>query len=137
MYHKSFLAKVLGSNFKELGGYDIIDFIDKELKRRGDELTEHQKYALKESWAGLYGRPPFDAFVWKTSKDEDNSPSPLWRLSAIPLGVWLLLLYIFIPIKWLITGKPYYSSKRNKEGKLTIGSFTASWIDKVKAKPKR
>ena len=132
MYHKSFLAKVLGSDFKELKGYEVIDLIDKELKSRGDELTDNQKSILGQRWAGEYGWLPFEAFGWVKDDERPGKPSPLWRLSAIPLGVWMLLLYLFMPIKWLITGVPYYRSKRNKEGKPTIGSITAEWIDKVK-----
>lgn len=130
MRHNSFLAKVLGSRYKELRGYDVIDYIEKEFKSRGTELTVYQKEVLRDDWSGEYGRLPFEAFEW-VGRD-DSKPSVLWRLSAIPLGLWLALLFIFMPVKWLLTGNPYYSSKRNKEGKLTVGSFTAEWIDKVK-----
>lgn len=40
MQHYSFLAKVLGSNYKKLYGYEVIDFIDEELKSRGSRLTK-------------------------------------------------------------------------------------------------
>lgn len=130
MEHNSFLAKVLGSNFKELHGYDVIDTIDKVLKSRGTELNTYQKEVLRDEWSGEYGRLPFEAFVW--GRDKEKKVSLLWRLSAIPLGIWLVLLFIFMPVKWLITGSPYYTSKRNKDGKHTVGSFTAAWINKVK-----
>ena len=130
MRHNSFLAKVLGSNFKELHGYDVIDYIEKEFESGGTELTVYQKEVLRGAWSGEYGRLPFDAFVWR--RDDDKKVNVLWRLSAIPLGLWLVLLFIFMPVKWLLTGNPYYSSKRNKDGKLTVGSFTAEWINKVK-----
>lgn len=130
MEHNSFLAKLLGSNYNKLYGYEVIDLIDKELKSRGTELNDYQKEVLRSGWSGEYGRLPFEAFVW--GRDDDRKVSLLWRLSAIPLGIWLALLIIFMPVKWLITGSPYYTTKRNKEGKHTVGSFTADWIDKVK-----
>ena len=130
MEHNSFLAKVLGSNYKELRGYDVIDLIDKELKSRGAELKDYQREALNNGWGGIYGHLPFEAFVW--GRDDEKKVSFLWRLSAIPLGIWFALLFIFMPVKWLITGSPYYTSKKNKDGKHTVGSFTAAWINKVK-----
>ena len=130
MRHNSFLAKVLGSNYKELHGYEVIDLIDEELKSRGTELNVYQKEVLRGAWSGEYGRLPFEAFVW--GRDKEKKVNVLWRLSAIPLGLWLALLFIFMPVKWLLTGSPYYSSKRNKEGKVTVGSFTADWINKIK-----
>lgn len=131
MRHNSFLAKVLGFNHRKLYGYEVIDLIDNVFKSRGTELNTYQKEVLRGEWSGEYGRLPFDAFVWN-DKDDEYKPNVLWRLSAIPLGLWLALLLIFMPVKWLLTGNPYYSSKRNKEGKLTVGSFTAEWINKVK-----
>lgn len=129
MYYKSFLAKVLGSKYKEIRGYDVIDFIKKELKSRGTELNPYQEGALRDAWSGEYGRLPFQAFMWNGKKEDKLSV--LWRLSIIPLGLWLALLFLFIPVKWILTGKPYYDSDPNKDGKFTIGSFTAGWIDKV------
>ena len=130
MEYNSFLAKLLGSNYKKLYGYEVIDLIDKELKSRGTELNPYQKEVLQSEWSGEYGRLPFEAFVW--DRDDERKVSLLWRLSAIPLGIWLALLFLFMPVKWLITGSPYYTSKRNKEGKHTVGSFTADWINKIK-----
>lgn len=122
MYQKSFLAKVLGSNYKTLNGNDVIDYIDKALKTRGTELNPYQKEVLLGVWAGEYGRLPFEAFERKSQKE---NASFMWRLSAVPLGLWLTMLFIFIPVKWVITGKPYYSGGK-------ISQFTASWIDKVR-----
>lgn len=129
MYYKSFLAKVLGSDYREIYGYEVINFIEKELEARGTKLNKYQKEALRDGWAGEYGRPPFNAFVWN---EEKKRPGVLWRLSAIPLGVWLFLLIAFMPLKWLLTGKRYYAFDRNADGRQTIGGFTASWIDKVR-----
>lgn len=130
MQHDSFLAKLLGSNYSKLYGYEVIDLIDKELKSRGTELNPYQKEVLLGEWSGEYGRLPFEAFVW--GRDDERKVSFLWRLSVIPLGIWLALLFLFMPVKWLITGNPFYSSEKNKEGKMTVGSFTSAWINKTK-----
>ena len=122
MDHKSFLARVLGSNYKTLSGYDIIKYIDKELKSRGTELGLFQKEVLRDAWAGEYGCLPFEAFEWKAP--EGKKINILWRLSIIPLGIWIVLLFLFIPVKWVFTGKPHYGGGK-------IGKFTAGWIDKV------
>ena len=132
MEHKSFLAKVLGSNFREIRGYEVMKFLEELFESRGTELTVYQKEVLRDEWSGTYGNLPFQAFVWD-NKDTGKS-TVLWRLSAIPLGLWLVLLILFMPVKWIFTGTPYYRSKRNKDGKPTVGSFTAEWIDKVKNK---
>lgn len=121
MNHKSFLARVLGGNYKPLSGYDIIKYIDKELKSRGTELGLFQKEILRDAWAGEYGCLPFEAFEWKPEKKKINI---LWRLSVIPLCIWMALLFLFSPIKWIFTGKLYYNSG--------IGGFTISWINKIK-----
>ena len=122
MDHKSFLARVLGSNYKTLSGYDIIKYIDKELKSRGTELGLFQKEVLRDAWAGEYGCLPFEAFEWKAP--EGKKINILWRLSIIPLGIWIVLLFLFIPVKWVFTGKSHYGGGK-------IGKFTAGWIDKV------
>ena len=123
MYQKSFLARVLGSDYKALRGYDIINYIENELKRRGTELNLFQKEMLSDAWAGEYGRLPFEAFVW--NKRHDKKVNVLWRLSALPLGLWLVLLFAFIPVKWVLTGSANYHGNK-------IAKFTASWIDKVR-----
>ncbi len=123
MNHKSFLARVLGSNYKTLSGYDVIKYIDKELKSRGTELGLFQKEVLRDAWAGEYGRLPFEAFERK--KPEEKKINILWRLSIIPLGVWMALLFLFIPVKWIFTGKPYYD-----KGEISL--ITISWINKIK-----
>ena len=123
MYQKSFLARVLGSDYKTLRGYDIIDYIEKEFNRRGTELGPFQREVLRDAWAGEYGRLPFEAFVW--DKDDDKKTSVLWRLSALPLGLWLVLLFAFIPVKWVLTGSASYQGGK-------VAKFTASWIDKVR-----
>lgn len=130
MQHNSFLAKLLGSNYNKLRGYEVIDLIEEELKSRGTGLNDYQKEVLRDKWSGEYGRLPFEAFVF--GRDDEKKVSFLWRLSAIPLGIWLALLFLFMPIKWLITGNPFYSSQKNKEGKMTVGSFTSEWINKTK-----
>lgn len=122
MYQKSFLARVLGSNYKKLSGYDIIHEIQNALEARGTELGPFQREVLRDAWSGEYGRLPFEAFVW--NKAEKESVSVLWRLSALPLGLWIVLLIAFIPFKWVLTGSANYHGKK-------VGKFTASWIDKV------
>ena len=123
MYQKSFLARVLGSNYKKLSGYDIIHEIQNALEARGTELGPFQREVLRDAWSGEYGHLPFEAFVW--DKDDDKKTSVLWRLSALPLGLWLVLLFAFIPVKWVLTGIASYQGGK-------VAKFTASWIDKVR-----
>lgn len=130
MHYNSFLAEVLGSRYKEVRGYEVIDFIKKELKSHGSELRPNQEEALRNGWSGEHGRLPFQAFMYCGKKD--NKLSVLWRLTIIPLGLWIVLLYLSIPFKWILTGKPYYDSDPDKDEKFTIGSFTAKWVDKVR-----
>lgn len=122
MYQKSFLARILGSDFKSLWGYQVIDYIEDELKARGTSLNTFQKEVLVDAWCGEYGRLPFEAFV--RNKDKDEKVNVLWRLSVLPLGLWIGLLIAFIPLKWLLTGRANYHGNK-------IGKFTASWIDKT------
>lgn len=41
---------------------------------------------------------------------EKNKSNPLWRLTILFYFIFIILLVIAMPIKWLITGYQYYDS---------------------------
>ena len=124
MNSDGFIMKALGVKYKEVSKFKLGEMFVRLFESNGCPLTPRQKEALND-WCGIYGRLPFEVYVW--APKEANKPSILDRLSAIPLVVWLALLLLFIPFKWLFTGKASYQPKPDKKG---VIAFTVRWIDR-------
>ena len=125
MKHDGFIMKALGVKYKELSNYAVVKEFEKLFEDWGSPLGAYHNELLHSEWCGEYGRLPFEAYVW--SPKEAPKRNILDRLSAIPLVVWLALLLLFVPFKWLVTGKASYSPKPDKKG---VIAFTVRWIDR-------
>ena len=125
MSNDSIFIKALGVKYKELSSYEVTREVEKLFESHGCPLGPYQKEVLNSDWAGEYGMLPFEAYEWVGMKNKQDNI--LCRLSAIPLVIWLLLLILSIPFKWILTGVPYYKTNPNKK---SIGTFTINWIDK-------
>lgn len=93
--------------------------VEKWLCEKIPELTPYQKEKIRDKeivrWA------PFEFY-----KRRDNKPAFfLWRLTLIVLPIYLILIFCFLPIKYLFTGKMYYGQK-------FFDNFHGVWMNKLK-----
>ena len=123
MNDKNFVLRALGYNYTRLSDYKIVDSVEKVFAEWDCPLTPRQKECLRREWCGEYGRVPFRAYDW--GKEPDVKNNIWWRLSVVPLIIWLILLVAVIPFKWLVTGKATYKNSPNKK---TIAGVTMNWF---------
>ncbi len=101
------------SNLERVHDHEVERWLIEKL-----QLNDYQKSKLHDSdlirCSHLY-------FYKKSPK---KSVSFLWRLSIIFFLPYYLLLVLFSPIKWIITGKGRYSEK-------FFDNFHAKWIRKI------
>lgn len=122
------LVRNLGDRYKILSGYEIVNLIDKALKETGEGLTPSQRRRLRESFgnSGILGNldAPFIAYSW----EEEKKDGPfIWRLTFPIFFIYsMILFFIVLPIKWLITGK-YYLGQTS-----ALGNFNMAWYNKIK-----
>ena len=124
---KSWFVEKLGDRYKLLSGWKTVNIIDEILKENGCELTNEQSRTLRNLFgdSGLHGNlaMPFIAYAWE---EENPTGKNAWRLTAPFFFVYaLVIIGIVSPIKWLITGKYYFSNK----SKITI--FNVGWYNKI------
>ena len=125
MTNDSLIIKALGVKSKKLSSYDVIREVENLFESWGSPLGAYHKELLHREWAGEYGRLPFEAYKWQGM--DGTQKNFLWRLSVIPLGIWLLILFLNIPFMWIFLGRAYYKSDPKKR---TVSGFTINWIDK-------
>ena len=124
---KSWFVEKLGDRYKLLSGWETVGLIDKALKVHGIGLTAQQRKDLINEFgdSGLRGNLdiPFIAYSWE---EEEPTGKNVWRLTA-PFFFFYALICIGIisPIKWLITGKYYFSQKSK------INIFNIGWYNKI------
>lgn len=102
------------SNYKKAHILDVKKWLEEEL-----ELTAYQKEKLYDSQYGngILQNTSFSFFKWQPQK----SKNVFWRLTAIFVLPYMLLLFIGMPIKYLFTGNSYY-------GKKFINKFHTPWM---------
>jgi hypothetical protein len=124
---KSWFVEKLGDRYKVLSGWKTVDLIDKALKKHSNGLTTQQRRDLINEFgdSGLCGNleMPFIAYAWEEEKPTGKN---VWRLTAPFFFVYaLIVIGIVSPIKWLITGKYYFSQKSK------INIFNIGWYNKI------
>ena len=124
---KSWFVEKLGDRYKVLSGWKTVDLIDKALKKHGTGLTMQQRKDLIDEFgdSGIHGNlgMPFIAYAWEEEKPTGKNA---WRLTAPFFFVYALIcIGIISPIKWLITGKYYFSQKSK------INIFNIGWYNKI------
>ena len=124
---KNWFVEKLGDRYKLLSGWQTVELIDKCLKERTVGLSTEQRRVLIDSFgdAGIRGNlnMPFIAYAW----DEEKPTGKGWWRLTIPLffPYALIITFIVMPIKWVITGKRSFSQKSK------INKFNIAWYNKI------
>lgn len=124
-----FVRSILGDNYQLLSGWKAVNLINEYLKQKTVGLTAEQERVLKESFgdSGICGNldMPFLAYAWDEKPPQGKNV--LWRLTIPFLFLWVfvVLTLLFLPFKWLLTGK------YRLEGDSKIGIMTENWYNKV------
>lgn len=94
-------------NYEVKYGKDAYYYLDRLIN-----FTEEQKEKLgvKKYGNNFYDDLPFELLIYKKSKPINF----WWRLSKIPFYLFELLLILYMPIKYLITGSSTYRLEHNK-----------------------
>lgn len=101
------------SNLKRASDFDVKIWLEKELK-----LTEYQKSLMNQD-TEFFRDSPFYFY----EPDYNRSKSLVWRFSIIFFLIFLMLLFCFLPIKWVFTGKWGYGR--------SFMDFYNSWKKKI------
>lgn len=84
--------------YRELNPYEIRDLLDRYIG-----LTDYQKEKLVDT-----GWLPFHIIKYESPEPV----KPVWRLTILLYWIFcLLMLLLVMPLKWLLTGKQYFSDK--------------------------
>lgn len=102
------------SRLKRASNYEVEQWLIKSL-----ELTPYQKEKLLDREIVRFG----GFYFYNIEKEE--KVSFLWRLTIILFPVYLLLIFCFLPVKWIFTGKWGY-------GRNFIDNFHSKWVRKLK-----
>lgn len=99
------------SNLKKVSYYQFKDHIRDKL-----DLTPYQKEKLDDilEYSGYH--------IYE--RNSDKKASILWRLTIVFALPYILVLYIFLPIKFIITGEWGYGSK-------FLDNFHNPWFKKI------
>lgn len=124
MNNNSLFIKPLGDRWQIISASDVIKYINETLEEHYVPLTKEQKYFLREDWYHC-NNMPFFAYDWAHEKEVKNNI--LWRLSVVFFIPWVVLMLLFIPFKWVFTGKSFYHIDPKKK---TISSITIKWYQK-------
>lgn len=124
------LVRNLGDRYRLLSGFETVNLIDKTLKKANcgkKGLEEWQKRKLTEEFGngGIRGNldMPFLAYAWE---EEETSGNFGWRLTFPFFFVFYIIeCFIFLPLKWVFTGKYYLSQKS------WFGRFGVNWYNKI------
>lgn len=111
------------NKFKRLSGKKVCDEIVKFFDNQGYPLTEKQSRELYDYWGedrGIYEDlgMPFQAYQWS----KQTYHKKWWVRLTIPFFfIWLILLFIIRPIKWVFTGSWWF------ENYSWFEAFTKRW----------
>lgn len=101
------------TNLQHASDYEVEDWLKKQL-----DLTPYQKEKLRDS--ELIRFAPFEFYKHR----KQVKTSILWRLTIIFVPIYLLLLIISLPIKFVITNQWGYGDK-------FYDNFHAVWWNKL------
>lgn len=85
---------------KKAGQYNVKNWLVKELN-----LTRDQVILMDNKELIRFGK--YEFYEYK----QEKKVSPLWRITLIPYGISILLLYLGLPINFLFTGRWGYHNK--------------------------
>jgi len=102
------------SRLKKASDYEVRDWLVKEL-----ELTPYQQRIIRDK--ELIRWSPFDFYKDK----QKESVSFLWRLTMIFIPIYILLVWIYNPVQFIITGKWGISQ-------VFLNKFHYPWMGKLK-----
>src|ERR1035437_6937480 len=101
------------TNLEPARDYEVQEWLEKNLN-----LTPYQKDKLRQEEIVRFA--PFE-FYKPRSKEK---VSFFWRFTIIVFPIYLLLIFLFLPIKMIFTGKWGYGQK-------FYDNFHAKWTNKV------
>lgn len=122
------IVRNLGDRYKLLDGYTTVELIHKALKDvDGKGLSYKQMRDLREAFGDKGSRGnlgmPFIAYSWN---EMGNSTKPMWRLTLPFFAVYILLLFVIVlPVKWIVTGKVYFSENN------WFTRFNTNWYNRI------
>lgn len=122
------IVRNLGDRYKLLDGYTTVELIHKALKDvDGKGLSYKQMRDLREAFGDKGSRGnlgmPFIAYSWN---ERGNSTKPMWRLTLPFFAVYILLLFVIVlPVKWIVTGKVYFSENN------WFTRFNTNWYNRI------
>lgn len=129
------ILKLLNNNmFKAQNRYKVcssskaINYIDKCLAQYDCQLSDQQKYALRQKFgdSGALGNLDMDVQFYTWEKETEDGKSMLWRFTIPFFFIFCLFLHIIVfPIHWIISGK-YTLGNKSK-----ILNFAFAWQDKL------
>ena len=101
-------------------GYDVSIALEKFFEKNNCPLDKEQRRILNSYWEASSNK----SYLYRYVDKQINFKNIGWRLT-LPLGfiVELLITYIYIPIRWLFTGKKYIDGKLDK--------FLQGWYNKI------
>lgn len=102
------------SQLQKASDYDVQDWLEKSIR----DLTPYQKQWIRND--ELIRFAPFE-FYQRPKKEKVNV---LWRITILVFPIYILLLFLFSPIKWIVTGKWGYPQK-------FFDNFHAKWLRKL------
>lgn len=99
------------SNLKKVSYFEFRDHIKEKI-----ELTPYQKEKLNDmlDYSGYY--------IYKNNNDKKSNI--LWRITIVFVLPYILFMYIFLPIKYIITGEWGYGHK-------FLDNFHNPWFKKI------
>lgn len=119
------MSGVFYRKFNRLSGWQVVNYIEKFLKEKGEPLTEEQRKELQYYWgmdSGIHGdlNLPFQAYTWEAVK---YNGKPLVRLTLPIFVVFVILMTLIVrPIHWILTGSWWFGDPNTK-----IESFINKW----------
>lgn len=101
-------------------GYDVPIVLEKFFQKNDCPLNKEQRRILDDYWECV----PNKLDLYRNVDRKNNFKNIGYRLT-LPLAFIfeLLITFIYIPIRWLFTGKKYINGKLDK--------FLQGWYDKI------
>lgn len=101
-------------------GYDVSIALEKFFEKNDCPLNKEQRRILDSYWESAYNKLD----LYKNVDKQINFKNIAYRLT-LPLEFIfeLLIAFIYIPIRWLFTGKKYIDGKLDK--------YLQGWHDKI------
>ena len=101
------------SKLKQVREHEIEDWLVDSL-----ELTDYQRQKIRDEGIIRFS----EYYFYKQRKEK--KPSFLWRLTIVLYPLYIILLFLFLPIRYVFSGKTYYGQK-------FLNDFHYPWINKL------